>query len=328
MPHPSISVALCTYNGAEYLDAQLRSIAEQTLLPAEIVISDDGSTDGTAAVVEAFASATALPVRFIRQPVNLGVTQNFSAALALCQSELIALCDQDDVWLPDKLAAYSDFFSVHPDCLAVFSDATVVDDALRPLAARASLWERAGLTGDVLAQIADPKTSLKPLISDFYVTGATLIVRRELLRYALPIPERLPARMIHDGWLAAVAATLGKLNFLPRSTILYRQHPKQQVGLDRGSPRHQSLRAAYAKLAGVADDGEKLYAALSARFAGEARPALLEEIQARAAHFRLRAALPKSRWHRLGPVAYEWRRDGYRRYCRRPLFAALRDLIV
>jgi glycosyltransferase involved in cell wall biosynthesis len=327
MNAPTISVALCTYNGAAYLAEQLQSLRNQTLSPTELVVSDDGSTDETPEIVEDFARGAPFLVRLIRQPVNLRVTQNFAAALTLCRGEIIALCDQDDVWLPDKLRACTDFLRSHPTCWMMFTDAIVTDVDLKPLAS-ARLWEHVGLTPDLRARLTARATSLQTLIDPSFVTGATVLLRRELLRYALPIPAELPARMIHDGWLAVVAAAIGRLNSLDQPTMLYRQHAGQQAGLIRPETSPKSMQLPREKFAALAINNGKLHQALASRVAAEAVPGVLEEVRLRAAHFRRRAELPVNRLRRVGPVFAEWRQGTYRRFSRRPLFAAVRDIVL
>lgn len=103
-PKLSISVAMCTYNGSAFLQEQLDSIAAQTRLPDELVICDDGSSDSTVDIVERFAHGVSFRVQLFRNPQNLGSTRNFEQAMRLCTGDLIALSDQDDVWMPEKLA--------------------------------------------------------------------------------------------------------------------------------------------------------------------------------------------------------------------------------
>ncbi len=257
------------------------------------------------------------------------MVQNFASALALCRGDFIALCDQDDVWLPEKLRVCADFLLARPECWAVFTDATVTDETLRPYDTAPALWQRVGLNDRLRARIAGPQTSLPLLSGSNYVTGATVVIRRELLRYLLPIPApgALPALMLHDYWLALVAAALGRLDSLDRRTILDRQHARQQAGLIR-KPIKRAVRLPRKSFATVADDAEKLHAALAPRMAGQAVPGALEDLRSRAIHFRLRADLPASPLRRAGPIFGEWRRGGYRRFCRRPLVSAVRDLIL
>ena len=106
----TVSVALCTHNGARFLEAQVRSICAQTLPPAELVLSDDASTDGSVELVSRLLSEhpqdgghAAIDLRVLRNARPLGARANFEQAMHHCRGEWIALCDQDDVWQPDRL---------------------------------------------------------------------------------------------------------------------------------------------------------------------------------------------------------------------------------
>ena len=129
-----ISVAMCTYNGSRFLAEQLKSIAEQTLLPCELIVCDDGSTDSTSEIVRIFAEAAPFPVRFIRNEQTLGSTNNFAKAVCLCRGDAIALCDQDDVWRKDKLERMAEVLDGEPEVGGVFSDASLVDENSQTLA--------------------------------------------------------------------------------------------------------------------------------------------------------------------------------------------------
>jgi hypothetical protein len=327
-PTPRFSVALCTYNGAKYLSEQLVSIAAQSRLPDELVISDDGSTDGTIKIAETFAQQASFPVQILRQPVNLKVTHNFAAALGACSGEYIALCDQDDVWLPDKVAAAEQFLTSHPSCLALFTDATVVDESLLPLGHNPSLWNCFGVTAADRQQLRHPAQALLLLSHRCIVTGATMVIRRELLATVLPIPRVLPRDFIHDGWMALVAGVLGGLDSLPQSTLLYRQHPGQQLGVGVGNaPRSASfLGSRRERYRSVVEISEQIVASLKGRLEPRAALAGITELAQRAAHFRCRAELPAGRLRRLWPVACELASTRYHRHSRWPLLSALRDL--
>src|ERR687885_1327551 len=99
-----VSVAMCTYNGAAFLREQLQSLAAQARTPDELVVCDDASADATVRVVREFAAAAPFPVRLTVNERNLGSTKNFERAISLCAGDLVALSDQDDLWLPAKLA--------------------------------------------------------------------------------------------------------------------------------------------------------------------------------------------------------------------------------
>src|SRR4051812_16300560 len=99
-----ISIALATYNGEKYLSAQLESLALQTRLPAELVVCDDCSTDRTIDIIDEFIARAPFPVRVARNESRLGFVNNFMRAAQGCRADLIAFCDQDDIWEPNKLA--------------------------------------------------------------------------------------------------------------------------------------------------------------------------------------------------------------------------------
>src|SRR5690606_5154004 len=101
---------------------QLQSIADQTLRPAELVICDDQSSDDTARIVASFAHNAPFPVSFDINPAQLGVAKNFERAISLCQSPLVATSDQDDLWLPEKLATLHQCFFENPSATLIFSD--------------------------------------------------------------------------------------------------------------------------------------------------------------------------------------------------------------
>src|SRR3989339_465741 len=99
--NPKISIVIATYNGASYLQEQLDSIAVQTLQPYEIIIQDDHSSDKTSAIIR--HNMLKLPIKFYENLENLGYIRNFESALAKAEGDYIALCDQDDIWVPQKL---------------------------------------------------------------------------------------------------------------------------------------------------------------------------------------------------------------------------------
>ena len=218
-----ISIAMCTYNGGRFLEAQLSSIREQTKPPLEVVICDDGSSDNTAAIIESFAATVPYPVRFYRNPVNLGSTKNFEQAMQCCRGEAIALCDQDDIWAPDKLAAFATILASKPEVAGVFSNALLIDEenTLTP----GNLWARVGFTSSRQQRFAGGDAPAVLIHSDVD-TGATLVFRSAWLPRLLPIP----AEWVHDGWIALLLASMARLEAVPVCLMSYRIHPEQQVG--------------------------------------------------------------------------------------------------
>ena len=118
-PPLSVSVAMGAYNGTAFLEPQLASLAAQTRLPVELVVCDDNSRDDTVAVLERFAAQAPFEVRIVRNETNLGFGANFMKASGLCRGDLIAWCDQDDVWAPEKLARCVAAFETDPEAVLV-----------------------------------------------------------------------------------------------------------------------------------------------------------------------------------------------------------------
>jgi len=220
-----ISVAMCTYNGSRFLPEQLASIAAQTRLPEEMVICDDGSTDATAEIVEAFAHTAPFPVRFIRNPQNLGSTKNFEKAIGLCTGDLIALCDQDDVWMPEKLARQAEMMENDPELGGVFSDAELMDVSSKRLGKQ--LWDSIQFGSGEQKQF-QAGHGVDILLKRNVVTGATLMVRASRRPQFLPVPNI----WVHDGWIAWMLVIHSQLRLIDEPLIQYRIHPNQQVGIE------------------------------------------------------------------------------------------------
>ena len=308
----TVSVALCAYNGERYLGEQLRSIAAQTRLPDDLVICDDGSTDGTAAIVQEFARRAMFPVRFFVNDRNLGIVKNFERAISLCEGEIIALADQDDVWLPDKLAEFEAVFASRTDTSAVFADATVVDEVLQPLGY--TLWGIARFSEKEFAEV-NAGEAVRVLLRHNVVQGAAMAFRADLRPLILPLVDGV----MHDAWIALLAAVAGPVRGISRPLILYRQHGENQLG----SKRHGLLeRMRGSCLRAVAEARTEQYRyeqarqRLRARSPAGATPALLEDIAAKADHLacRINVALRKKGWVSL--LLTEVMRGRYHRYSR------------
>jgi glycosyltransferase involved in cell wall biosynthesis len=127
-----ISVALATYKGAIYIRALLDSLAQQHLLPYEVVVSDDNSPDNTLEIVSDFSKTAPFRVRIFSNSVQLGILENFAKAFESCEGDLIAYCDQDDVWSPEKLAILAKSFE-NPEVKLAMHRSEVVDGELEPL---------------------------------------------------------------------------------------------------------------------------------------------------------------------------------------------------
>lgn len=219
-----ISVAMCTYNGADFLSAQLGSILAQSRKPDEIVVCDDGSGDDTRRVLQGFAKQSDVPISLHFNENNLGSVKNFEQAIRLCQGDVIALSDQDDVWRSDKLQLIEQALG-KKDIGLVFSDAELVDETLQPLARR--MWPEIGFDANK-RKLLRAGRALEVLVTGWTVTGATMAFRSQFRDFALPVPEGIA--MIHDGWIALAVACVSGVAALDEPLIKYRQHYRQQIG--------------------------------------------------------------------------------------------------
>jgi glycosyltransferase involved in cell wall biosynthesis len=218
-----LSVALCTYNGERFLSDQLASIRAQDRLPDELVACDDGSTDRTVELLRAFAAASPFRVRVEVNPTRLGSSDNFARAVSLCTGGLIALSDQDDVWLPGKLGTLEAVLAADPGAGFAFSDARVVDETLRPLGY--TLWRAIRFGWGERRRFA-AGGGFECLLRRYRVTGATLMIRAALRELFLPVPPG----WVHDAWIGLVLTAVGRGVPVPTPLVQYRRHAGQQHG--------------------------------------------------------------------------------------------------
>jgi len=222
----TISVAMCSFNGERFLLEQLESIARQTRLPDELVVCDDCSSDSTVTILNQFARRACFPVRIFRNEENLGSTGNFERAIGLCRGNLIALCDQDDVWNGNKLMRLSGVLEKDGSVGGVFSDADLIDDKGTPIGKR---------LGEIHAfpfsksSTFDRSAAIRLLLKHDIVTGATLMFRASA-REAI---GSIPAPWIHDGWIAWMLVLYSRLMFVAEPLVSYRVHSGQQLGVGR-----------------------------------------------------------------------------------------------
>ena len=316
----TISIALCTYNGEQYLKEQLDSFLKQRRLPDELIVCDDRSTDGTIQIVESFAGRASFPVRVFVNEENLGSTRNFEKAIKVCTGDLIFLSDQDDVWLPVKLERMEHEFASDRVGL-VFSDADLVDENLRPIGRRLS-----GLTMNAVTRrhIADGNV-FESLLNQNIVTGATAAFRSSLRNEVLPIPADIP-NLVHDAWIAISVARVAGVVFIDEALIEYRQHESQQIGLrlPGAEDRPATFAATIAYLHGELERLEAMKKVFPDQRALIDR--LVHEKREYIEHCEVRRDLPDSRLRRVGHVATEMFSGRYGRFSA-GLRSAAKDLL-
>ena len=302
----SLSVALASYNGERYIGQQLDSIARQTRLPDELVICDDASTDSTEDIVREFARRAPFAVRFL-QHQRMGSTRNFELAIAECRGDIIFLCDQDDVWYPNKVKTIEAVFIDRPETGAVFTDADVVDENLQPLGSR--LWKYFKFRPKEQAQV-EAGDALSVLLRHPVATGATMAFRSSFRDFLLPMPPTW-----HDAWIALLIGTTSHLVALPTPLIAYRQHGHNQVGIPRpGRNRDKTVAEIYGPRVLLYERARARLLEFADRFPTDAeRIYLFNEV---IKLLRARATLPIDRWRRLpmalqGLIAYRYHRYAY-----------------
>ncbi len=227
------SVVMATFNGAEYLEEQLTSLSQQTRLPNELVVYDDGSTDETWAVLQHYAAKSRFEMKVLRGQRNRGVNAAFSAALREASSDVIFFCDQDDIWMPTKIEVMLAALGGAPHAGFVFCDAVQFSSSDRYQSK--TLWNLARFTTTRQARFR--KKPLETMISGGNVVyGMASAFRRDVIE---PFMDIKPAGsvMTHDTWLALCATASGHPGLpLSQKLVAYRRHALQTSVLARRKP--------------------------------------------------------------------------------------------
>jgi glycosyltransferase involved in cell wall biosynthesis len=313
-----ISVAMTTYNGASFLREQLDSILAETRLPDELIVCDDQSSDATPGILEDYARKSPFPMQVVINQQRLGSTKNFEKAIGLCSGDLIALCDQDDVWRPEKLATVERKFEDDPDLGLVFTNADLIDDKSVLLANDA--WTKFRFH-DHRGKVLDDVACFDLLLSRYFIVGATVVFRSKFKSLCLPIPIGT-VTFIHDRWVAVLIAAVARIDCIEDKLIAYRLHSGQQFGAGKWPPplnymiphRCSSDRAALTRIRERLSDSP-----------WPVKPEFLHALSARQRHIEARCALPRNPLTRFHGVASEYRSGRYGRYA---AGVALKDLLV
>jgi glycosyltransferase involved in cell wall biosynthesis len=306
----SVSVALCTYNGEKYLGEQLASISDQSLLPSELVVCDDGSVDATPEIVASFARSASFPVRFIKNSTNIGSVRNFEQAIRLCRSEFIALCDQDDWWNPRKLEILAN--TLRTSCAGgVFSNGFLMNGESKLTGG--TLWNAFHFheSGSRFHTLSEREQGISLLLNHNMVTGATMMFRSRLRDKLLPVPEE----WVHDAWLAWMLVLHSQLIACSDPLIRYRLHGSQQIGL--GNSLFVRLRRARETRIPLCRSIQKQFAILCTYIQSHPEidgPDLRQKILERIEHAAFRADLAPNSWQRWKQIMAE--RSAYRAYSR------------
>ena len=248
-----VSVLLATFNGEKYISEQIESLLSQSFQDFKLYICDDRSTDDTFSIISDFAAKNPDKIFVSQNEKNAGGAKyNFLNMMIEHKDDYVMLCDQDDVWLPDKIERSlakikemeEEFGSSVP--ILVHSDLTVVNDDLSVIS---SSYEK-------MSNKDFEITSLNFAVTMNNVAGCTAIYNRALADLIRDVPDFI---VMHDWWLSLSASALGKIGALHEPTVLYRQHEDN----DSGAKRVLSFKYIYyvmshlKKMAAMIDDSYK-----------------------------------------------------------------------
>ncbi len=201
---PLVSIALCTYNGEKFLHEQLESLLNQTYKNIEVIIQDDCSSDSTVAICEAYAAKDSRVCIEVNES-NLGFNKNFEKCIGKCGGDYIAVSDQDDIWLLNKIEVMLSQWG---------SDILLMHHASKS-------FEKHPLPPLTISKKYLPSgcTDVKFLLGMNHIQGCTVLFHRDLLGYIFPFPE-----MYYDWWLGLSALINGKVYYLNENLIYHRRH--------------------------------------------------------------------------------------------------------
>jgi glycosyltransferase involved in cell wall biosynthesis len=218
---PLVSVAMATYNGANYISHQIRSILQQSYRNLEIVITDDASTDSTLSILEDFK--TKYPnIKIFSNPANLGITPTFENSIKNCRGDYIAISDQDDIWDPNKIEILLNAVGNED---AIYSDSELVDK-----------------NGQSLNKLISSLVNLNsfysgaPFLMGICLPGHTLLLQGDFAKYILPIPRVI----MYDRWISFCAAANNGIKYVDMPLVKYRQHETNSFGV--GKARNKATR--------------------------------------------------------------------------------------
>jgi len=208
MDNKLVSIALCTFNGELYLPEQLQSILDQTYTNIEIIICDDYSSDNTWSIIKSFQNKYPNKIKAFKNERNIGYNKNFERAISYCQGDYIAISDQDDIWLPDKVSSLLNILDSETTILAHCSSINFSNNKLK-LHSDNRNWSYMFSGNDT-----------RELIFKNLISGHNILFKKELVDKCLPIPEGI----FYDWWIVTVATCYGNIVALPEPKVKRRIH--------------------------------------------------------------------------------------------------------
>lgn len=218
---PLVSIIMTTYNGAEFLKAQLDTIIAQTYPNIELIIVDDHSTDNTFEILQQYSN-TFPNIRVYKNDSNIGYIKNFEKGIILAAGKYIALSDQDDIWDVDKIKILMSNWGTES---IVYCNSKLIDRKGNDLNLKMSDIKKLGTYHDYL-----------PFLIGNCVSGHALIMRKDFALNVMPFPNECP----HDWWLAYAAVCNNGVKFIDKILVQYRQHNKSSIGVIKSKERKKN----------------------------------------------------------------------------------------
>lgn len=219
-----ISVAMATYNGERFIEEQLNSIIDQTVMVDEIVISDDGSTDRTISIINSICSNNnGICFKILTDNLKHGAMGNFEHALKNCTGDYIFLADQDDVWNKEKVERVTEVFIKNPNAHLVFHDADLIDKngvIINGIFNRRINGKVLGLEENGYMKLAK-NDYLEKSVSWSITNGMVMCISNWLKNKAIPFPN---TSYFHDSWISFLAIKYDSCYFLNEPLAMYRLH--------------------------------------------------------------------------------------------------------
>ena len=225
-----VDILLATYNGEKYIREQIDSILNQTYKEFRLLISDDGSNDGTRDILNEY-KAKDDRIEIFMQEENLGVVKNFEFLLKKVEAKYYMFSDQDDIWKNEKIE--KSLNKIEEGFDLVYTDLEVVDENLN--VTYESYWKLKGIYKKIKKY-----NNFESLYLNNFITGCTVISKKELIDSFMPLPN-ISKFVLHDYWISLVVSQNGKIAYIEEPLIKYRQHKNNKVGSKKKTDELKSI---------------------------------------------------------------------------------------
>lgn len=220
-----VTILMATYNGSKYLEEQLNSIIKQDYTNWKLIVSDDHSTDETIEILQKYEQQYPDKIELLLNKTASGsAKRNFFKLIDKVDADYIMFCDQDDIWEPKKISYTLKYMKAKEEKetpILIHTDLTVVDEDMNVISA--SFMKHQHLR---------PSNSLHDIVIQNSITGCTMMINRALLNL-LKRKVNIDFIEMHDWWCGLIAAAFGKIYYIKKSTIKYRQHANNSVGAQK-----------------------------------------------------------------------------------------------